>query len=129
MASSGQFGHGGARSGAGRPRLTLAQLVKARRFDAHNPRHRRALLDDEFPAGLAPELERTALAYRREGGGAAASWIAQRFAAGVTDPDAEERRERHSARLRAQDRRARGLQERLAREQQREGARALWRSR
>ena len=129
MTKGGEFGHGGARPGAGRPRLTLAQLVEERRFDSRLPRHREALLRDELPADLAPELRKLAEGYRREGGGAAAAWIAQRFAAGVTDPDAEERRERHSARLRAQDRRARGLQEPLAQEQQREGARALWRSR
>lgn len=36
MTNSGQRGHGGARPGAGRPRLTLRQLVEGRRFDSRN---------------------------------------------------------------------------------------------
>ena len=39
-------GHGGARPGAGRRRVQLADLVAEKRFDWRNPRHRRALKED-----------------------------------------------------------------------------------
>lgn len=45
-------GRGGTRSGAGRPRVTLDELVVERRFNAANWRHCRALREDV----LAPEL-------------------------------------------------------------------------
>ena len=111
-------GRGGARSGAGRPRLRLAQLVERRRFDAFNPRHRRALLEDELPAGMVPELRELAEAYRREAGShgpAAASWIAQQFAALVKDPERDRRVREHVERLREQSRRARERSDRLPR--------------
>jgi hypothetical protein len=42
-------GWGGVRAGAGRRRVTLAELVAERRFSAGNHRHRRALVEDELP--------------------------------------------------------------------------------
>lgn len=41
---------GGKRSGAGRPRVTLAQLVESRSFNPESDRHRRLLETDELPA-------------------------------------------------------------------------------
>ena len=90
--------------------MRLAQLVERRRFDPFNPRHRRALLEDELPAGLVPELASLVEAYRREArshGPAAASWLAQRFAALVEDPERDRRVREHVERLREQSRRAR----------------------
>ena len=112
-------GRGGARPGAGRPRLRLAQLVERRRFDPFNPRHRRALLEDELPEGMVPEVASLAEAYRREAGShgpAAASWLAQQFAAVVEDPEREARRREHVERLRESSRQWRERSERLRRE-------------
>jgi hypothetical protein len=107
-------GRGGARPGAGRPRLRLAQLVAERRFDWRSPRHRRALLEDELPEMPATMVE-LAEAYRRTAGtqgAAAASWLAQRFAHLAADPDWEAWVEASNERLRVQ---ARERRERLAR--------------
>src|SRR5215213_3831653 len=51
-------GRGGARAGAGRPRVTLAELVAERRFDWRNRRHRRALLEGDLNGLEHPEAER-----------------------------------------------------------------------
>ncbi len=50
-------GRGGARAGAGRPRVSLDELVRERRFDWRNRRHRRALLEDELSPALLAGLE------------------------------------------------------------------------
>jgi hypothetical protein len=80
--------HGGARPGAGRPRLTLAELVRSRSFDWQSRRHRRLLLEDEVPDWLQERLEalghgRLLGAYRtwqEMGNRAMAPGLAQTFA-------------------------------------------------
>ena len=100
-------GRGGARPGAGRPRLRLVELVERRRFHPFNPRHRRALLEDDLPDSLTPLQRQLAEAYRHGAGAPAASWVARRFAVAVEDPDRERRAEAHVERLREQARQAR----------------------
>lgn len=41
-------GWGGARPGAGRPRIALTTLVAEQRFDYRKPNHRKALFEDEL---------------------------------------------------------------------------------
>lgn len=79
------------------------------------PRHRRALLEDELPTDLSPDLVRIAQSYRawaRMGSAATASWLARTFEMVVADPEAEARGERHVAALRGQAQRVRELQDR-----------------
>jgi len=68
-------GWGGARMGAGRPRVRLIDLVRSRTFDARSKRHRRLLRDDRelrlFLAGgdeRSRELLAVQAAYRRSEG-------------------------------------------------------------
>jgi hypothetical protein len=71
--------HGGAREGAGRPRLRLADLVREGRFDTGSPRHRDLLEADELPAGVNAELVRIQAAYRRAPNLAARLFLARSF--------------------------------------------------
>jgi hypothetical protein len=70
---------GGARQGAGRKRVTLAELIDSGRWDWRNPTHRRRLEDedvegDEEPAELQAYYRRDMYNGRQE-----TSWWAQRF--------------------------------------------------
>lgn len=79
-------GHGGARPGSGRPRVTLLELVRERRFDWRNSGHRRALLEDELPLGEFADpvrVERVVVEYRLRqqiGDRSGASFLARSFA-------------------------------------------------
>ncbi len=73
--------------------MTLDELVRERRFDARNRRHRRALLEDELtlPADSArlSFLHRHAEAYRSALDRGSRSFLAQAFATvarGVDEP-------------------------------------------
>ncbi len=86
-------GHGGSRAGAGRPKVTLDELVIERRFNARNARHRRALLLDELTLPADTErldfLHRHAEAYHRALDRGSRAFLAQAFAevvAGVDEP-------------------------------------------
>src|SRR5829696_9220596 len=75
-------GRGGARAGAGRPRVTLVELVAERRFDWRNRRHRRALLESNLDGLEHPEAERLvslAERYRATHRHTGGSWVAELF--------------------------------------------------
>jgi predicted nucleic acid-binding protein len=80
---------GGTRSGSGRPRMTLLELVRSASFRAENWRHRALLESEELPIDdpTIPnllELRRLQDGYRlkkRCGVGASALWIARSFSA------------------------------------------------
>jgi hypothetical protein len=77
---------GGARPGAGRPRVTLVELVQERRFDWRSKRHR-ALLAGDVPDWVQARLEAAGRgqlleAYRvatQMGDRTRAPWLAQSF--------------------------------------------------
>ena len=84
---SSMSGHGGPRVGAGRPKVTLDELVVGRRFDSRNRRHRRALLEDPLTLPPATDrldfLHRHAAAYGRSTDRGSRATLAQAFAAVV----------------------------------------------
>lgn len=70
-------GHGGARAGAGRKRLTWAELLAERRFDWRNGRHRRLLEEEDLPADAPEKLRELQERYRNPWGDRA--WFARQF--------------------------------------------------
>jgi len=84
-------GHGGRRVGAGRPKVTLDELVVERRFNSRNGRHRRALLEDSLTLPADTDrldfLHRHAAAYGRSTDRGSRATLAQAFAAVVQMED------------------------------------------
>jgi hypothetical protein len=79
-----ESGRGGARAGAGRPRVPLAVRVAEGSFDASRPGHRRALLEDELQAGASELLRDTQANFREasaEGNVRWAGYLARVFQA------------------------------------------------
>jgi hypothetical protein len=70
---------GGARTGAGRKRVTLAELIESGEWSWRNPTHRRRLEEEDVEGD--EELEEVQELYRRHiyAGRQYTSWFAQRF--------------------------------------------------
>jgi hypothetical protein len=70
---------GGARTGAGRKRVTLAELIESGEWSWRNPTHRRRLEEEDVEGDEG--LEEVQELYRRHiyAGRQYTSWFAQRF--------------------------------------------------